>query len=708
MKGIKWKRIVIIGLVVMILSGGSSAFALPMQENVDASTFIVTDEAGESLRVQENTLYMKQKDVPYRETVLIDDTGIVYFSTALIEGYTSYTYHETERVFREYDKAETASGGFTKAITILKDEQAAFVRAYKQPLVHIFTWKDSLYLPAHQILPLMEMYCTEEDGSFVLERAPLSVAEAFRNLNMDDLYFDAAHEFAGKAWANLIEVGSAMFFDSFRNFRLDRLVGLGTRKDYRAAVQDYVTDREGYEAALEEMSAPGGEPDDANSEKDPDSAQNNETDKDRTIGSIMDDTYGTAKSIKSVAGIPMTLVKFAHNMMENTGGLDIFYNVIPEDVYQNMSSVWKTVGDVFTGVDIAMNYALMVEDNVNMIAQVYPKVLEKTGGDLKTSALRSVYQNYSDITGGNMMKELVEETLPSKLEDTALSSISNEVMIAKLTGMVMDKYVSVLGVTASDDMALLNHHIILTNDAKEAFKEAFRFSGVPYNAENIERMRLTALMTLLSSKKCFEIIRDNNKLNEEIVGYCDSRIKNITEYIVYCYELAYVQLYDGIEYFQHAPDEFQKYLTQALEGGSGSIQGETLEAFGFSIVIPDTWEDKYDSMINLLWPEADIKVLSLYEKSEHENGYGGRLVEIALFGPGEDYSYLTDYEVLGTLHLPEDSQSMDYTVVAAYPTDVQFTEDSAEAYLAMQKDLKAMFGTIQGTEGNTFIPAGVK
>lgn len=91
-------------------------------------------------------------------------------------------------------------------------------------------------------------------------------------------------------------------------------------------------------------------------------------------------------------------------------------------------------------------------------------------------------------------------------------------------------------------MALLNHHIILTNDAKEAFKEAFRFSGVPYNAENIERMRLTALMTLLSSKKCFGIIRDNNKLNEEIVGYCDSRIKNITEYIVYCYELAYVQL----------------------------------------------------------------------------------------------------------------------------------------------------------------------
>lgn len=160
MKGINWKRIVIIGLVVMILSGGSSAFALPMQENVDASTFIVTDEAGESLRVQENTLYMKQKDVPYRETVLIDDTGIVYFSTALIEGYTSYTYHEAERVFREYDKAETASGGFTKAITILKDEQAAFVRAYKQPLVHIFMWKDSLYLPAHQILPLMEMYCT--------------------------------------------------------------------------------------------------------------------------------------------------------------------------------------------------------------------------------------------------------------------------------------------------------------------------------------------------------------------------------------------------------------------------------------------------------------------------------------------------------------------------------------------------------------------
>lgn len=116
MKGINWKRIVIIGLVVMILSGGSSAFALPMQENVDASTFIVTDEAGESLRVQENTLYIKQKDVPYRETVLIDDTGIVYFSTALIEGYTSYTYHETERVFREYDKAETASGDLRKPL----------------------------------------------------------------------------------------------------------------------------------------------------------------------------------------------------------------------------------------------------------------------------------------------------------------------------------------------------------------------------------------------------------------------------------------------------------------------------------------------------------------------------------------------------------------------------------------------------------------
>lgn len=549
------KRLCAALLCAALLLGCAPAAALA----ADAGGVTVTDEKDVSLTVYEEYIQVKQDDAVSAERVLCDDAGVVYVPTGFVEKYTQYTYYPKERTFREYDGSDPGRR-FAKAVTIPKGQGIAFLRAYPQPLEHVFTWDGELWVPAHQFLPLLEMYCEVEDGVFVLEVAGPSVADTFYGFDDGDVCFDPAVEFDGNAALEIVSVTSAMWFDTFANFRLDRAIGLGNYEDYRTAAMDYVTDRDGYQAYIEKMQS--------------DAAAAEET---------INDIAGakkTAQEIKKVVDVPMGLLKFWHDALELQDKLDgegtwevdqYFYKIIPKGAYDLITGASDTVGYVLQGLDIAMDYALMVQDNVDMIAAVYPEVKEPSNGDLKTAALQSVYASFSDIAAGNVMIDVLSEVSVEAFQDTLVDSALSlgglttaQAVLAKVEGKVADWFFSkASNVGAADDMALLNHHIILTSEARTAYKNAFTFSGVPYTGENIERLRLCALMMLTGSKRCYEILRDNNQYNDEYGSYCDARIANIEEYIVRMYELRYIQMYDGIEYFQKAPDMFLQLLQQA-------------------------------------------------------------------------------------------------------------------------------------------------
>lgn len=137
--------------------------------------------------------------------------------------------------------------------------------------------------------------------------------------------------------------------------------------------------------------------------------------------------------------------------------------------------------------------------------------------------------------------------------------------------------------------------------------------------------------------------------------------------------------------------------TDNQEKDTKDVNNENLlETKYYTLTLPDKWKDLYD------WEMRSTSnnqyALNFYEKQSHEEIEGGFLFGITLYLEGEDYSYLPSYDVMGTLKV----NNKNYTVLVEYPTDVQFTEETSDAYHELSKDTDEILQSFQAKEGYTF------
>ena len=71
---------------------------------------------------------------------------------------------------------------------------------------------------------------------------------------------------------------------------------------------------------------------------------------------------------------------------------------------------------------------------------------------------------------------------------------------------------------------------------------------------------------------------------------------------------------------------------------------------------------------------------------------------ISLYASEEDYSFLPSYEKIGTLSEFENT----YHVIIEYPTDVQFSEETQDAYHELVKDLDDIILSFKGVNDFVF------
>lgn len=108
---------------------------------------------------------------------------------------------------------------------------------------------------------------------------------------------------------------------------------------------------------------------------------------------------------------------------------------------------------------------------------------------------------------------------------------------------------------------------------------------------------------------------------------------------------------------------------------------------GFCLRIPDSWQSAAaggSGQQMLFAAEEGENAVRFYDSANAEAGFGGTLVTIRLFAPGEDYLYLPDFELLA------ETDAGSY--VAIYPTDLQADPGSDELltrYLAMTAELQS-------------------
>ena len=114
----------------------------------------------------------------------------------------------------------------------------------------------------------------------------------------------------------------------------------------------------------------------------------------------------------------------------------------------------------------------------------------------------------------------------------------------------------------------------------------------------------------------------------------------------------------------------------------------------YKVPIPQEWADScaYD----IFEMDNGLDILSLYEVTAYDEFGGGKLCSIQLMPTNDEtYKDFPDYEFLGVLNTPEGN----FNLILLYPTDVQFTEETMDAYNEMAQKLPDVLCTISPKEG---------
>ena len=125
------------------------------------------------------------------------------------------------------------------------------------------------------------------------------------------------------------------------------------------------------------------------------------------------------------------------------------------------------------------------------------------------------------------------------------------------------------------------------------------------------------------------------------------------------------------------------------------VESKTIENTKyFSIEFLEIWKGKYSAEI------IDDIHISIHDSKSQELDFGGWLFSVELFEKKEEFDFLPSYELLGELK----AENKLYYVVVIYPTDVQFTTESAESYLALQEDIPNVLESLTFVDSVEFSP----
>lgn len=667
-------------IAAMLFALPASAFA------AEVSDTQASDESSAAYTLR--LVYVQSGENKCLENALQDKAGNWYFTADTIGKYTGYVFDAETLLWSKYQETGT-SYQTDKKITVDPAAASLMVQmlntSYPVTASALPIYGGQIWFPIHQTLPLMETVAWVEDGVLCIEAPVVSFEDAFHGWKLDELMFDEEAEFAGQGWTEAIMIGSAMAYDTVGELNLKRLFSYltdGGVEDYETVFTDYLTDTDAYELAFSDSAQVYGWI--ASSAKNV---------------SEINKQYGLSlKGLKSLKG----LAGSAEARMISIGNLDeddlflteAFEEVIPTGVMDTLSVIGDMAKLTADCYKYSKNYALALQDNRDMLAVVFgagesPEILEElsyVGSALSAeSAMRkasaNVYEFYSadDINDfyWDMSSKMLEDLLMEKLVWDQVDDFVFEALLgldswysaaAAAEKALLDEIWEAGGITASDDLALLYHHLNVLDAAYETFRSSLQ-GGVGATAaacrqKDMEELRLSAVMTLLSSKKCFEILRDNNKNYNEFVSYCENRIQNITRQLAVLYLAAESVMIDGVEYFNSAIPELEEELIglPAAEGPSEISDWQVI----FNTQYWPSSQDAPNAQVNSWY---NMSVSDIYLKFADLTGDGVLEMIVAAVGSSyEDGGPVTALQVLTLADNEYGYTSLYYCRIDSYST----------------------------------------
>ena len=120
--------------------------------------------------------------------------------------------------------------------------------------------------------------------------------------------------------------------------------------------------------------------------------------------------------------------------------------------------------------------------------------------------------------------------------------------------------------------------------------------------------------------------------------------------------------------------------------------GIQVEGKYFTLTLPESWKDKYYE--NEIENEYGY-YMEFIEKTSSDTQYGGWLFSIAI--PDEATFDEPSYNYIGQINI----DGKEKTMIVVWPTDVQFSEETAEAYQLLAETSEDVITSVEPNEGIT-------
>ncbi len=445
---------------------------------------------GENYKFARIKVTANKKD--YYETVIVDDDTL-YMATESIAKYATYNTSKHKLFFMRRDQ---------------DDVNKAFKLAYyneSDNTIHVklgMTWKtiknvkckvyqDSYYLPIHMVFPYLDSVVSTDKKSLIIESDRIALSDALYDYDHLDYYFNMSSEFADSALlATGLYLPSYLFDTSTKIFDwkalAGRLLGVsGNENDYLAAFESIVLDNKVYLKTI--------------------SCNPNNMDE---IYAIIDEDIALGK------------------LLDNIREIDDFIGTtfeIGESSYEFLQFFkgFKDFKEYYDLVKLVYNYANMAEDHYDMIKTVYSKDVLKANNSFEKTEYKAgkkaalIYSN-----SFTAVSKAINDFTNSKKRDAALEGTIWDEMV-DATGSVL-KFELKLGYT--EKVPLLPYYASIMNSSMSASTE-YNMRMVDSKSSE-DKMRLSEILYLLSSVKCYEVMLDvyDRYDDKSSVSYYQSQI----------------------------------------------------------------------------------------------------------------------------------------------------------------------------------------
>lgn len=485
------------------------------------------------------------------QKAIVQDSEI-YIPATSFSSYTRFAYDEENNLF--LIKGQELKKTFKTVKIDINKKRMLVSGTHLYELSDCFEIEGELYLPLCQMLPVLNAdICKVENDVICIANNELSLAEVLYDFDISEYYFNLSSEFQNKTWATSLTIIPNYILDTVVNVRFDRLdivFGSGKYNDYKNAFSDFLSEDNLYLKAMAQEE------------------------------NIIDETITFFNKANSTAKNMRTAYKWVETAGETkisseTGGmllesLQAYYNSgdLDTDDLKQLNDAWNedvfhhgtlSFGNCIELMNYTYTYATLVEDNRQMLNAVYDVDGKVSKKENDRRAAQRIYDLYGEDVAPALVSEIVRNIASDELEN--LSPIGIYTATAKVAGTALKlvmpfSFEGIASLPTYSDVVLTASSKYLSYDTT--------------TDKSTENLRLSLLLCMIASKKCFETMDDVLDKNN---SYYKSKIEKIDRLIMGLYITAENTTFDSFEHFE----EYRKTNLKKIEVSTQKLLAESPE-----------------------------------------------------------------------------------------------------------------------------------